>query len=605
MVARSSVFAVSAAIMALVSGCAATTQAPPPEPTVAQPEPVPQGAPLDAFFAKYDAAVLSLSPQEKAFRGIRDADYGRWDRNDDKVRVTRETLLQATADAMRKAYDPATLTPEQQLSYTLFDAMAKRSAATFPYRRNRYLFDQMNGAQSELPAFLINVHRVSNAAEAAAYIERIAAIGPTLDELSVESAIRAERGAAPPKWVYTYVINDIDALMSGATVIDDFTQKLAKVPDLAAEKDTLVARARTAWAEHAVPAYARLRTEMVRQQAAAGTQDGVWRMPDGAAYYQALLSDYTTTNMTADEIHNLGLREVARIHGEMRAIMQRVGFKGTLQQFFTKLRNDPKMFAPTREAYLKQVDDRLATMTARLPEFFGTLPKAPLQIKPVEAFREKSAGKAFYSSPAPDGSRPGIYYVNLHNLRDMSLTELEALAYHEGVPGHHLQLAIQSALGDLPPFRQFGDVTAYSEGWGLYSETLAKEMGAYTDPYSDFGRLGMELWRACRLVTDTGLHSKRWSREQAIAYLTANTPNPPGDIRKAIERYIVYPGQATAYTVGKIKIMELRESAKARLGARFDIRRFHDMLLRNGPVPLDVLAQETDRWIQSESTRGN
>ncbi len=218
-------------------------------------------------------------------------------------------------------------------------------------------------------------------------------------------------------------------------------------------------------------------------------------------------------------------------------------------------------------------------------------------IKPVEAFREKSAGKAFYQRPAPDGSRPGTYYVNLYSLRDMSKNELEALAYHEGVPGHHLQLSIQTQLGDVPPFRRFGGVTAYSEGWGLYSEELGKDMGFYTDPYSDFGRLGMELWRAARLVVDTGLHHKRWSREEAMAYLTQNTPNPDGDVRKAIERYAVYPGQATAYMIGKLKIMELRERARTQLGGDFDIRAFHDVILTSGPVPLSIMEENVDAWI--------
>ena len=236
-------------------------------------------------------------------------------------------------------------------------------------------------------------------------------------------------------------------------------------------------------------------------------------------------------------------------------------------------------------------------MDAALPKFFDTLPKAPLVVKPVEAFREKSAGKAFYQRPTPDGSRPGVYYVNLYDLNDMSSTELEALAYHEGVPGHHLQLAIQTELSGVPAFRKFASVTAYSEGWGLYSEELGKDMGFYTDPYSDFGRLGMELWRACRLVVDTGLHDMRWSREEAIAYLTENTPNPEGDIRKAIERYIVYPGQATAYMIGKLKIVELRERAQTSLGDAFSMGAFHDVILKSGPVPLNIMEQRVDEWI--------
>lgn len=236
-------------------------------------------------------------------------------------------------------------------------------------------------------------------------------------------------------------------------------------------------------------------------------------------------------------------------------------------------------------------------MEKKLPEFFNTLPKAPFVIKPVEAFREKSAGKAFYQRPAPDGSRPGTYYVNLYDLKGMSKTELEALAYHEALPGHHLQLAIQTELGDLPAFRKFGGVTAYSEGWGLYTEELGKDMGFYQDPYSDFGRLGMELWRACRLVVDTGIHDKRWSREKAIKYLTDNTPNPDSDIRKAIERYIVYPGQATAYMIGKLKIMELRAKSQKELGDKFTMGDFHDVILRSGPVPLNIMEERVNNWI--------
>jgi uncharacterized protein (DUF885 family) len=235
-----------------------------------------------------------------------------------------------------------------------------------------------------------------------------------------------------------------------------------------------------------------------------------------------------------------------------------------------------------------------------MPEFFGVLPTDPLTIKPVEAFREKSGGKAFYQRPAPDGSRPGTYYVNLYNLRDMSKNELEALAYHEGLPGHHLQLSIQTQLDDLPAFRRFGGVTAYSEGWGLYSEELGKDMGFYTDPYSDFGRLGMELWRACRLVVDTGIHSKRWSRGRAIQYLSDNTPNPEGDIVKAIERYITTPGQATAYMIGKLKIMELRAAARAELGEDFDIRGFHDAILTSGPVPLSIMEENVMAWVETQ-----
>jgi uncharacterized protein (DUF885 family) len=407
----------------------------------------------------------------------------------------------------------------------------------------------------------------------------------------------------PPKWVYPYVIADIGNLLDAGdanAVLEDFAEKVGALDMPDAEKAALQARAAAAWADSAAPAYRELLAEMKRQQALAGTDDGIWRFPDGAAYYSALLANYTTTDLTADRIHQIGLDNVARIHGEMRAIMQQVGFEGTLQEFFEFARSDPRFYHTSREDYLADVEKHAVQMEAALPRFFATLPKDPLVVKPVEAFREKSAGKAFYQRPAPDGSRPGTYYVNLYDLGAMSKNELEALYYHEGLPGHHLQLSIQTALGDVPPFRRFGGVTAYSEGWGLYAEELGKDMGFYTDPYSDFGRLQMELWRACRLVVDTGIHHKRWSREQAIQYLSDNTPNPEGDVRKAIERYIVYPGQATAYMIGKLKIMELREKARAELGEKFDIRSFHDAVLKAGPVPLSILEENVEAWIAQE-----
>ncbi len=564
--------------------------------------------PIGGFFEAYDAASLELSPLSKAYRGIRDEDYGRWGDFSDAAEVREERLLQQSADNMRSGYDLAALPQQDQLSYRLFEGMAQRSASLFPYRDYGYVFDQMNGAQSQLPAFLINIHSVANVAQARDYISRIEGVGPGLDTLIAESQERAAAGVMPPKWVYPYVISDVQNLLSAGNdnaVLEDFAGKVDALDIPASEKEALKRDALTGWNENARPAYQRLLAEMQRQQALAGTDDGVWRFPQGEAYYDALLANYTTTDLTADQIHDIGLREVDRIHNEMRTIMAQVGFSGDLQDFFAFTRTDDRFFYDTREAYIADAQAKIAAMEARLPEYFGVLPEDPLTIKPVEAFREQSAGKAFYSRPAPDGSRPGTYYVNLYNLKDMSKNELEALAYHEGLPGHHLQLSIQTGLGDVPAFRRFGGVTAYTEGWGLYSEELGKDMGFYTDPYSDFGRLGMELWRAARLVVDTGIHSKRWSRDRAIQYLKDNTPNPDGDIRKAIERYIVYPGQATAYMIGKLKIMELREQARTELGDRFDIRAFHDAVLTSGPVPLDILEENVAAYIAREKQVGD
>lgn len=564
-------------------------------------------AELAAFFEQVDADGLAQSPQGKAYRGIRDADYGKWNDPSDAKAVADFERGQKALATMKARFDPAKLSAEDALSYRLFEYQAERAAKAHPFRRNDYVFDQMNGAQSQMPAFLINIHRVASKSDAEAYVARLQGIGPRLDGLIAESRTRAEAGVMPPKWVYPFVIDDARNVIKGApfdggapsTLLADLSKKVDALDIPAADKAALIAAGSDALLTSVKPAYQRLIAEMERQQAIAPAEDGVWRFKDGAAYYAQLLASYTTTDLTPDQVHQIGLDNVARIHGQMREIMKTVGFTGTLQEFFAFVRTDDRFYFKTREDYLAAVDTKLKAMTAKLPEYFNTLPKAPLTVKAVEAFREKSAGKAFYQSPAPDGSRPGTYYVNLYNLKDMASTELEALAYHEGLPGHHLQRAVQTELGDLPPFRRFGGVTAYTEGWGLYSEELGKDMGFYQDPYSDFGRLGMELWRACRLVVDTGIHHKRWSREQAIGYLTENTPNPDGDISKAIERYVVYPGQANAYMIGKLKIMELRERAQKALGPKFQYGRFHDAILKSGPVPLTVLEERIDGWIAS------
>ncbi len=560
---------------------------------------------LSIFFEDYDQIELANSPISKSFRGIRDADYAKLDDPSEAAEIEQYERGQEALTVMEAEFDESQLNDDSKLSYRLFQARAERSKEAFPFRRNSYIFDQMNGAQSQIPAFMINIHRVTNKADAEAYVGRLSASGPFFDSLVAQSAKRANDGIIVPDWVFPYVINDTKNVISGAPFEDgedspiyaDLKKKVnaLSIPD--AEKADLIARGRTALTGSLAPAYKKLIAEMERQQKMAVDGDGVWRFKDGAAYYAERLKNYTTTDLTADEIHQIGLDNVARIHGEMRTIMAKVGFEGSLQDFFKHLRTGDQYFHTSREDYLTEANAKLAEMEKELPKFFNTLPKAPFVIKPVEAFREKSAGKAFYQRPAPDGSRPGTYYVNLYDLKSMSKTELEALAYHEALPGHHLQLAIQTELGDLPAFRKFGGVTAYSEGWGLYTEELGKDMGFYTDPYSDFGRLGMELWRACRLVVDTGIHDKRWSREKAIKYLTDNTPNPDGDIRKAIERYIVYPGQATAYMIGKLKIMELRARAQKQLGDKFTMGDFHDVILRSGPVPLNIMEERVDSWI--------
>ena len=574
-----------------------------------------QNAAIKTFFEEYDAEELARSPLSKSYRGIKDSDYGRWDDGSDEAEARTYDAERSALKEMRARFDPAKLTAENQLSFRLFEKRAARTEAAFKYNDYGYVFDQMNGVQSQIPAFLINIHRIDSKSDARAYINRLYGIGPGMNEAIDQAKASAKKGIMPPKWVYPYVISDARNVIAGAPfsapvdggpdapLFADFKGKVAKLNLSQIERDLLIADAAQALNTSVKPAYEALIAEMTAQEKVAGTDDGVWRFTDGAGYYAERLANYTTTNMTPDQIHDLGLKQVARIHGEMRVVAKTMGFKGDLQAYFKYMRTDPKFYAPEtdegRALYLAETQKAQDAITPLLPKWFGILPKAPLVVKRVEEFREKSAGKAFYQRPAPDGSRPGTYYANLYKMSDMPLTEADALFYHEGVPGHHLQLAIQTELKDVPAFRKFGGVTAYSEGWGLYSEKLAKDMGLYTDPARDFGRLQLELHRAIRLVVDSGLHHKRWTREKAIKYVEDNSADAPGGIVKAIERYIIYPGQATAYMVGRLKISELRDKAQKALGGKYDVRGFHDTVLKSGPVPLDVLEEQVDGWIAS------
>ncbi|KAB7647741.1 DUF885 domain-containing protein [Polymorphobacter fuscus] len=569
-------------------------------------------AELAAFFDAYDKAQLARSPQGQSYRGIK-TDQDKWNDGSDAAAIRNHDADQKALADMRARFAKADLSPDSKLSYRLFEKAMQRRDAGFRFRHDNYVFDQMNGAQSEYPAFLINIHGIKTKADAQAYVARLQGIGPALDQEIATSETRARAGVMPPKWVYPYVINDARNTVKGAPfdnsgvdspLLADFKAKVARLDIAPGEKDALVADATKALLTSVQPAYRRLVTAMEAQEKKAGTIDGIWRFKDGAAYYAANLANYTTTDMTAAQIHALGLAQVERIHGEMMEIARKTGFKGALPEFLAYMRNNKAFNLPEGEAgkaeYLKRANAFLDDIRPKLPQYFANLPKAPVVVKAVEPFREQSAGKAFYQSPAEDGSRPGTVYVNLYRMADMPTTEIEPLIYHEGLPGHHLERANSTELKNVPAFRKFGGFTAYSEGWGLYSEKLAKEMGQYADPNDDFGRLQLELHRAIRLVVDTGIHDKHWSREDAIKYLTANSAEPLGGIEKAIERYAVYPGQATAYMVGRLKISELRDRAEKALGPdNFDIRDFHNVVLKTGAVPLDILEENVDAWIAS------
>lgn len=598
--------AAALALASLVAVPAVAQQAAAPAAQAAQTE----TARFNAFLQDVWDAEINAHPVRQTMMGIK-KDYGKWDDPSEAAEMARYQRGQKALADMKARFDFNKLTPDAQMSWRIFESVAAANAAAFEFRDYEYVFDQMNGVQSGLPAFLINMHRIDNVSDAEAYISRLSGMKPVLDEALRRAKAQEKKGIMPPKWVFPYVISDAQNLIKGApfetgaadsTLLEDFRKKVTALKLPKDQHDALMAKAEQALLTSVKPAYEAVIAQMKDQETRAPTDDGIWRFPNADKYYAERLAYYTTTSMTADEVHNFGLAEMARIHKEMDAIKEQVGFKGTLKEFMKAVLNDPNQVYPDteegREQYLADSRAAIDAMREKLPAFFGVLPKADMIVKRVEAFREKSAGKAFYQSPAPDGSRPGIYYANLYTVEDMPKYQLEALAYHEGIPGHHMQRAISGELTDLPMFRKFGRFTAYTEGWGLYTELLAKEMGGYQDPYSDFGRLAMELWRAARLVVDTGLHHKKWTREQAVQYLMDNTPNPLGDSQKAIERYIVYPGQANAYLIGKTEILRVREAAKAELGAKFDIRQFHDVVLKSGPVPLDVMRENVEAWVK-------
>ena len=330
---------------------------------------------------------------------------------------------------------------------------------------------------------------------------------------------------------------------------------------------------------------------------------GAHSLPDGDAYYAERLAFYTHSDMSEDEIHELGLAEVARIHEEMAEIMDEVKFQGNLQDFFAYVRDDERFYYANtddgRTAYIEEVQRLLGELQPRLPEFFGILPKSALEVKRVEPFREQDGAVQIYQVGTANGSRPGVYYIHMSEMSAYNKTDLETTAYHEGSPGHHMQLSIAKELTDVPRFRTNVGYSAYTEGWGLYAEYLALEMGAFQDPYNNFGRLVAEIWRAIRLVVDTGLHAKGWSEKQAVEYMLVNSAIPEGAVRSEIRRYLVLPGQATSYKAGMLKIQQLRAEAEARLGDKFDIRAFHDTVLGGGAVPLPILEKMVDDWIES------
>jgi uncharacterized protein (DUF885 family) len=564
------------------------------------------------LFEEFFEESVALSPMFQTRLG-RKTRYGEWD-DISPAQSKRYHQMNRRQLARLRALDPDKLNESYRLSYQLMERQLRQQIESYRWRDHSYPVNQMFGWHATLASFLISNHRVDDVEDALAYIARLEGTAPLIRQLVRNLERRANKRIIAPRFVYPHVQRDIANLLSGrpfetsaehdSPLLEDFRKKVAALDLDDDVRAQLLAAAEQALLQSMQPAYRELSGYLSRLEKKADDRAGVWKLPRGKAFYEFALRRITTTDMSAEEIHQLGLDEVARIHSEIRAIMVEVGFEGDLQAFFDFMENDPRFYYPDTEegraAYLERTRELIAAMDARLDDYFSRRPKAELEVRPVEAFREQSAGKAFYQRPSDDGVRPGIYYVNLRNMKEMPKYQMDALVYHEALPGHHMQIALAQEAGDLPSFRRFGGYTAYIEGWGLYAEYLPLEMGFYQDPYANFGRLAMELWRACRLVVDTGLHARRWTREQAIEYLVDNTPMSRSDSTREIERYIVMPGQATSYKIGMNKILELRARAAAELGEQFDIRQFHHVILESGAVPLTVLEEIVSEWLEAQ-----
>jgi uncharacterized protein (DUF885 family) len=576
-------------------------------------EVVKASAEINAWFDVEYEEELQMSPIGLTFQGRKD----QYDKIDDYSEAAIDRKLEwrrASVAEMKEKFDPAKLDEEARTSFDIWALSLDMEEKAAKFRRSPYIFVK-DGPHVFLPQFVMQFHEVSEKSDMDAYVVRIGEVGRAIDQSLELAKLAAAEGNRAPRFAYDETVTQSTNVITGAPFGDgpdspiwaDVKAELSKLQDggsiTADDARAIETAAKAALIDKLKPAYERMIAWLKEDRPNTSEQaQGAAALKDGVAFYDNALAQQTTVAMTAAEIHDLGLAEVKRIHGEMEKIKEQVGFKGTLLEFFDFMRTSPQFQLPNndegRAQYIKMSEDYLAAMTAKLPEYFGILPKAQLVVKRVEAFREEAGGAQHYFPSTPDGSRPGVYYAHLSDMKSMPTYSMEAIAYHEGVPGHHMQIAIAQELQGIPKFRTQYGYTAYAEGWGLYSEALSKDMGFYKDPYSDMGRLGAEIWRAIRLVVDTGIHSKGWSEQQAVDYFLANGPTPRGAVESEVKRYIVWPGQATAYKIGMIRIQELRAMAQKELGDKFTMAGFHDTVLGGGMLPLPVLEQRVKRWVE-------
>lgn len=513
-----------------------------------------------------------------------------------------------------RAYDRDSLSSDQQLSYDVLDWLLETQEAGRSFLYHAYPLNQFNGAQSGLPDFLVNIHQVDDEGDARDYLARIEKFEIALGQMDESVRARAERGLMPPRFVLRAVEKETAAF--AATPIEEnilytkFADSLEEISDLpSATRQALLGELSSLLRDIVEPGYQRLAQTLSTLAARASDDDGAWKHPDGAAYYRWALRWHTTTDKSAEEIHQIGLAETKRIHGEMSRILAAAGHGSDSPiETLLELNREPRFLYPDndegREAILSDYRSIIEDVRERLPDLFGRLPIAPVAVERVPVFKQGGSAGAYYNPPSLDGGRPGVFYVNLRDVSEVQRFRMRTLAFHEAIPGHHLQVALAMETTNLPLFRRFMPMTAFIEGWALYAERLALEESLHETLYDELGALSAELFRAVRLVVDTGIHAKRWTREEAIEFMIENAGLPRGDATAEIERYIVAPGQACAYKMGQLKILELRARAKDRLGDDFDLRAFNDLVLAGGALPLAVLDQVVTSWIEERAASG-
>src|SRR3954463_4832524 len=557
------------------------------------------GKALNDFFEAEWNYEMEQSPVRASFMGDRRWNDKWGDQTLEAIRK-REEHEKETLVRLKKI-DRARLSPADQLNYDLFKKDLESDIEGAKFRSYLMPITQRGGIQTldELTDRL----RFEMLKDFEDWVARLRAFPTLMDQNIALMREGARTHIIWPKIVLNRVPAQIDKQIVGKPEESPFFKPFKKFPDAisAADRERLTKAAQEAIATGVLPSFQKLKKYFVEEYLPAAFEEvGIWKMPQGNDYYAYLARRHTTTNLTPQQIHDKGLSEVARIKAQMETIMEKVGFKGTLPEFFTKLRTDPQFFYKTPEELLEAYRALAKRIDPNLVKVFKTLPRMPYGVIPIPDKIAPDTTTAYYNQPAADGSRAGSYYVNLYKPETRPKWEMMALSLHESVPGHHLQIALAQELGDIPKFRRYGGFTAFVEGWGLYSESLGQDMGLYDDPYSKFGQLTYEMWRAVRLVVDTGMHQLKWDRQKAIDYFMENAPKAENDIVNEIDRYISMPGQALAYKIGELKIKDLRDRPRREIGDTFDVREFHDAVLLSGAVPLDVLEQNINHWIATK-----